>query len=196
MKSAARWRARIGRWPGFDRNPLRRTSERVEAWLVLLAIVAFVPLSVLAAGRAGGWAREGSVREQQASHARQVSAVLLAGPTVTKPALGLPPWELAPARWSLNHTTFVGDVRAPYGTPEGATVRVWVDRNGHVVNSLPTAGQLGDRVTAAEVVAPLALAVAFAFALSVLHWLLNRRRFAGWEAGWWAIDRPRARRPD
>jgi hypothetical protein len=196
MKSAVSWRVRMVRWLGFDRNPLRRRSDRAEAWLVLLVIVAFVPLSVLAASRAGGWVREGGVREQQASHAHHVSAVLLAGPTLTRPMLGLPPWELAPARWRLGGTTYIGEVRAAYGTPKGAIVRIRVDRNGQVISSSPTAGQLADRVVATEVVAPLVLAVALAFALCVLHWLLNRRRFAGWEAEWWAIDQPRARRPE
>jgi hypothetical protein len=196
MKSSRTWRTRLAGWLGFDRNPLRRTSDRVEAWLVLLVMVAFVPLSVLVASSAGSWVRSTSLRDEHFTNAQQVSAVLVAGPEVTSPAFGLPPREWALARWRLGRTTYTGEVSAAYGTTRGATVRIWVNHDGQVVGTSLTAGQLEDQVIATEAVAPLVLALALMFALCALRWLMNRRRFAGWEAEWRSIDPRRARRPE
>ena len=79
-----RWRAR-GAWlPRLarrwrpDGNPLRRTSDRIEAALLAILIAAFLcgaPLAGIAAGRA---AAAGSVRAERAqAGAHRVAAVLL-----------------------------------------------------------------------------------------------------------------------
>jgi hypothetical protein len=71
--------ARLARWLGIDRNPLRRGIDRVEAALrlvmILLAVVA-VPAAAVAAGR---WADHYGLHKAQAQRAanHQVTAVLL-----------------------------------------------------------------------------------------------------------------------
>src|SRR6516162_841310 len=61
--------ARLARWLGFDRNPLRRGTDRVEAALrlviILLAVVA-VPTAAVAAGR---WADHYGLRLAQTQRA-------------------------------------------------------------------------------------------------------------------------------
>jgi hypothetical protein len=47
--------ARMVRWLGFDRNPLRRGTDRVEAVLrlvMIIMLVAVIPATAVAAGRA------------------------------------------------------------------------------------------------------------------------------------------------
>ncbi|HET9972799.1 MAG TPA: hypothetical protein VFQ68_31510 [Streptosporangiaceae bacterium] len=53
--------ARMARWLGFDRNPLRRGTGRVEAILRLILVILLVAVIPAAAVAAGRWAaRQGS----------------------------------------------------------------------------------------------------------------------------------------
>src|ERR1700756_4915628 len=54
--------ARLAQWLGFDRNPLRRGTDRVEAALRLVMIVLLVAVIPAAAVVAGRWA------DHQAQH--------------------------------------------------------------------------------------------------------------------------------
>src|ERR1700745_1571865 len=70
---------RLARWLGFDRNPLRRSTDRVEAALRLVMIILVVvagPVSPVAAGR---WADHYALHRAQIQRAvdHQVTAVLL-----------------------------------------------------------------------------------------------------------------------
>jgi hypothetical protein len=79
-------RAVRGLWP--DRNPLRRTIDRVEAVVaggLVAAFMAGAPLAAVAAGHAAYSIGSRTAHAQQAAW-RQVSAVLLA----TAPAAGYP----------------------------------------------------------------------------------------------------------
>ena len=80
--------ARLARWLGFDRNPLRRGTDRVESalrLLMILLVVTAVPAAAVAAGR---WADHYALHRAQAQRAvdRQVTAVLLED----APAVGIP----------------------------------------------------------------------------------------------------------
>jgi hypothetical protein len=187
--STSRWQGRLLRWIGCDLNPLRRTTERIEAWVVLLVIIGYVPLAMVAAGYAGHWARAAGVRAQHAPLPRQVAAVVLAGAGATKPPAAV--W--APARWMIGGRTRTGQVPVPYGTPVGAVVRVWIDPGGHVTRPPLTTAQLNDQVLAAEVITPVLTAEFLALSLCAFRWYLNRRRLAQWDSDWRSIDQLRAR---
>jgi len=95
-----------------DRNEMRRTSDRIEAWCALVLIIAFVPLTVLSACYAASWAHARGMKEQRAESLRQVTAVLLrAVPAGNATAAGSAVIE-APARWTLAGSTHVGEVEA------------------------------------------------------------------------------------
>ena len=73
--------ARLARWLGIDRNPLRRGTDRVEAALrlvIILLVVVAVPAAAVAAGR---WADHYALHRAQAERTvnHQVTAVLLSG---------------------------------------------------------------------------------------------------------------------
>ncbi len=108
MRSHAKLRlneslARLARWLGFDRNPLRRGTDRVEGALrlvmIILAVLA-VPAASVAAGR---WADHYALHRAQVQRTvdHQVTAVLLRD----APAIGTPdPYASVqtawvPARW-------------------------------------------------------------------------------------------------
>jgi hypothetical protein len=181
--------ARLARWLGFDRNPLRRGTDRVEAVLrlviILVAVVA-VPTASVAAGR---WADHYALHRAQLQRAvdHQVTAVLL----TDAPASGIPnPYtnvqtSWVPARWQPpGQPTRTGEVLALAGARKGSTVRAWVDPSGAV-----TAPPLEHRFVVGDVwIAVMATCLVswlLLLAAGVLvRRVLDRRRLRAWEAEW------------
>ena len=117
-----------------DRNPLRRTANRVEAAVMaglLVVFLAGVPLAALAA--AGQVAASGMRAERAQAGWRQVPAVLLQD--APEPAHALSQASLEPlvrARWTAGGSPREGEVYAPGGARAGTTVMVWTDRSGRL----------------------------------------------------------------
>lgn len=184
VTSPLTWPTRFVRWLGCDRNPLRRTSDRLEARLVLLAIVGYAPLAVLAASYASHWVYNAGVRAQHVVHGRSVAAVVLTSAKSTKPTATA--W--VPVRWTMGSRTHADTAPVPFGVPAGATIRLWVDQSDRITTPPPTTGQLDDQVVAIKVLAPLLLAQILVLSLLMLRWYLNRQRFARWDFEWGLID--------
>ena len=134
--------ARLARWLGFDRNPLRRGTDRIEAVLrlvMMIMLVAAVPAAAVLVGQradhlALNWARA----QQQADHL--VNAVLLE----QAPATGIPdPYTSVQTAWVLarwqpsGQAPRTGEVLATAGTRKGSTVRTWIDASGAVTHPRP-----------------------------------------------------------
>jgi hypothetical protein len=172
-------------WP--DRNPLRRTLDRVEGVIVgglAVAFLAGAPLAAVAAGHVAYSYGARTVAVQRASWHR-VPAVLLA----TAPATGdtgyLPG---VPARWSApNGTRHTGSVPVPPGAVAGDTVMVWVDATGQQTGPPLQLSQVRSQAVIAAVLAPIVLGMIVLYTGQVAHYLLGRRRLAAWEAEWRAI---------
>ena len=181
--------ARLARWLGIDRNPLRRGRDRVEAALrlvmILLAVVA-VPAAAVAAGR---WADHYALHRAQVQRAvdHQVTAVLLED----APAVGIPdpytPVQTAwvPARWQPpGQQPRTGEVLAVAGARKGSTVRTWIDPSGAVTDP-----PLDHRVVVGNVWLAVMMTCLVSWALllaagSLARRALDRRRLRSWEAEW------------
>ena len=170
-----------------DRNPLRRTADRVEAAVMagLLAVfLAGVPLAALAA--AGQVAASGMRAGRVQARWRQVPAVLLQDAPQLAQARSQASLEpLVRARWTApGGAPREGEVYAPGGARSGATVLVWTDGSGRLE---PAPVQHAD-VVAQEALAALAAAVLAAAAVAVTGLLarrvLDQRRLAAWDAEW------------
>jgi hypothetical protein len=181
--------SRLARRLGFDRNPLRRGTDRVEAvlWLMLVILfVAAVPAAAVAAGRQADHLDLHRAQAQRAAN-HLVTAVLLRDAPVT----GTPnPYSSVqgswvPARWQpAGQPPRTGEVYAVAGARKGSTVRIWTDPVGAMTDP-----PLGHR----EVVGDVCLAVT---ATCLISWLvllaawtlgrraLDRRRLSAWEAEW------------
>ncbi len=176
-------RAVRGLWP--DRNPLRRTVDRVEAVLAGLLAVAFLagaPAAAVAARHAAYAIGSSAAQAQQASW-RQVPAVLLA----TAPAAGFHQFEVTvPARWvAPDGTQQAGKVLAPPGTKAGQSVMVWVDQAGQLTGNPPLdLVQVRGQVVLATILTPVAVGFVLLCMGLVAHALLGRRRMACWETDW------------
>jgi hypothetical protein len=197
MTPATMW-TRVARRLGFDHNPLRRTSDVVEAWLLPAVITVFLILSPFVAGTAAAAVRADNAAAQRATQSwHRVPAVLLrAAPGPMWADSGSNTWLVwTPARWAADGRPHTGEVPAPAGTKAGATVRVWLDRAGNVQVPPPPAAYARDRVMVGMGVAVAALALALAFLTLLTRRILNRRRLAGWAAAWLSVGPQWSRHP-
>ncbi len=139
MVSVTRTPRRLGavlaRWMGLDANPLRRRTDRVETWVRLALVVAFLvasPLAALGLGRLTSEASASAARAQAATE-RQVTAVLLkrASRTPDDSLYAAAEFVYAPARWTApDGQRRVGEAPAPVGSAAGRRVSIWVDTAG------------------------------------------------------------------
>jgi hypothetical protein len=180
-----RWKARLARALGLDGNPLRRASDRAEAWIragLLVILLTAGPIAALAAGQWTAHAPGGGTSMQP--HA--VQAVLLQpaiAPTAPAAAVwGAQVWVRA--RWeSTGGFVQTGEVPAPAGAAAGTAVTIWLNASGRVTGP----PQRGGFVFAAVLTAVMTLIVtAFALlaVLRLIQCFLNWRRLAAWEAAW------------
>ncbi|MEV6652522.1 hypothetical protein [Streptomyces sp. NPDC051219] len=177
---AGRVRAAVGLWR-WRRNPLRRTTDLVEAWVSLVALV----LIVLAAP-ATGWSTGARVEETlhravrvQHEQRHHIAAVVVRSPR--GPALSphsdagseQPSRRRVVADWTApdgsRHTGTVSG--APRASETGDRFRVWTDTQGRIV-SRPM-----DRATATThaALAGFASAAATAVLVEVARRLIVRR---------------------
>ncbi|MFE1289417.1 hypothetical protein [Streptomyces sp. NPDC058751] len=118
----------LWRW---RRNPLRRRSDVLEAWIMLAAGVFTVLGGVVAGLVTVGVVENGLARERAES--RTVTAQLFEdAPEATGPA-GRVVWTRV--RWTgPDGTARSGQVRVAAGTAADTPVLVWTDPDGHLVD--------------------------------------------------------------
>ena len=166
-----------GLWP--DHNPLRRSSDRAEAGMVAILIVAFLvgaPLIVLIVWRL---TLSATFTTATARHVgwREVPAVLLKN----APESGY--YDSAvPATWTApDGTAHTGTVYAKPGSPAGTTTTIWVNASGRQekwpLTPVQATTQAG--LTAACAVPVWAL-ICLGAGLSG-HRLIDTRRMAAWD---------------
>jgi hypothetical protein len=183
-----RW-MKLARRLGRDQNPLRRRSDVLEAWLLPAVVLVFLVLCPLVAALAGLWVRadnSATVQAQRSWH--PVHAVLLRaapGPTFHNNANTWTVWE--PARWTVDGRQHIGNIPVAAGTPAGSRQIVWLDSRGRVHAPAQTPARLGAEADAAMLIAVVGLAIVLGIFKRAARLLLDRRRLAGWEAGWLAV---------
>lgn len=176
-------KARLARALGFDGNPLRRASDRAEAWIragLLIILLTAGPLAAVAAG----WqtAHAGGTDTSVQPHA--VRAVLVQpAEAPARPAVALRGAQArVRARWqSAGGSTKTGEVPASAGAAAGTAVTVWLNASGRVTGP----PQRGDFTVAAVLTAVMTLAVtalAVLVLLRLTQGFLDWRRLAAWEA--------------
>ncbi|MFE6828481.1 hypothetical protein [Streptomyces sp. NPDC057690] len=167
-------------------HSLRRPSDRFECWfrrVLLLVLVVGLPVAAVSAGLASYEASMRTVRAQAADR-HQVTARL------TSTVKG-GDWakRSARVRWTgADGTVRTGAALVKPGTSKGTAVRVWVTREGTVTSApasslnATTSGWLMGG-TAAFGVAAVSHA-----ARAGVRLLLDRRRYAQWDAEWDLVE--------
>lgn len=170
-----------------DRNPLRRTADRVEA-----AILAVLAVILLAAGPLAGIAAvdKAAAAGARAGHAQagwhQTMAVVLLGtPTQVAGLAQAAPEPKVLAMWTApDGTRHEGQIRVPGGTGPGKMVPVWTNRSGSLEAAPVQRGNVAVWETLAALAAVTAVIVAVVLAGFLARIVLDRRRLAAWDAAW------------
>jgi len=183
LRSAGTRLARLRHRLGLDRNPLRRRSDRIEAFFLLITIAALVPLATVATIATTSWTHSAGVRAERAGATlRPVTAVLEQPVPTARPPSS--PLLSAPAHWVAYGKDHVGLVTAVRGSQAGARIQIWVDRAGHARPAPPTSAQIAAQVVLVAVITPPVVAFGLWLSWRLLRRLLDRRRMAAWGRAW------------
>jgi hypothetical protein len=181
--------ARCARRLGFDRNPLRRRTDRIEAAIRLVTVILLVVAVPVAAIAVGRQVDHVALRHAQAQRAaeREVTAVLLQ----RAPASGVPdPYTsvqmtFALARWQPpGQPSRSGQVLATAGAPAGSKVKIWIDASGAVASPPPDHRTIAGDVCIAAVVTCLVAILVLLELNTLARRALDRRRLNAWDADW------------
>jgi hypothetical protein len=200
LRIPARWAASLARRLGLDANPLRRGTDRAEAWIRIGLVLAFLVGAPLAGWGAARWAESvapTTVHALQAGEHR-VRATLLRNvpgdadyPYSTTASLA---WVRA--RWTgPGGSVRTGYVQAPYGSRAGRTVPVWLDRSGRPTEPPLAHNQAQGWILMVVILVPVLLALLMLVVIGLLCRILERRRLASWEQAWSAVEPQWTRRP-
>jgi hypothetical protein len=191
-----RWLCRVVRGARPDHNPLRRGTDRLEAYLLagLFATAAAVaPLAGQLAAHAS-YQDALQVRQEQLATRHAVQAALTAGASLIS-GYSLSTEVPAAATWtSASGVRRSGEVPALAGSPAGSAVTVWTDRRGYLVSPPLEVSAAAGQADAAMTGALAGTAVAAAAAAVAIRQVLNRRRMAAWDADWLVTARAWNRR--
>jgi hypothetical protein len=182
----------LARWPrrlGFDRNPLRRRTDRIEAAVRLVTMILFlvaVPIVAIIAAQQADHLALRQVRAQQAAE-HEVTAVLLQQAQAT----GVPdPYSsvqmtMVLARWQPpGQPPRSGEVLATAGARAGSTVTVWTNASGAVTSPPPDHRVIAGYVCIAAVVSCLVASVLVLGSNALARRALDRRRLYAWDTEW------------
>lgn len=185
--------AALARRAGLDANPLRRGSDRAEAWLRIGLVLVFLiasPLAAIGLGRLTSAASASAARAQAASE-RQVTAVLVdrVARAAGDPLYGATGFVWAKARWTApDGQRRTGEVPAPVGSRKGRTESIWVDSTGQLVYPPIGESQIASRVIAVIALTPAVLGIVLLIVLWLARSVLDRRRLKDWAAEWSAVE--------
>lgn len=175
---------RLPRWPVVlrlaKRNPLVRTTDRIEALVLVLAVV--VSLLAIPIAAAVGTAVYDARHEYSAVQAHTGHAVTA---TVTEvPAsqqLLRTATTAVTARWTAGGAEHVDVVNAQSTAKPGDSIKIWVDDNGMPFSAaVPTSRAAVEAVLGALVIWICATAIAVT-ALIFTRAVCDRVRFTGWQ---------------
>lgn len=176
-------RAARGLWP--DRNPLRRSLDRVEGVIVAglaAALLAGAPVAAVTASHVAYNAASRTVSAQRSWH--QERAVLLASASV--------PGQFGTtvrARWvGPAGEQRTGTVPVLAGATAGSTVMVWVDGFGRLTGLPLQRSQVQAQAVMAALLGPVLLGLLLGAVGLLAHGALGRRRMAAWDAEWQATE--------
>jgi hypothetical protein len=182
-----RWCVRVVRGLLPDRNPLRRTSDRVQVYLLAGLFVASAAVAPFAAQAASHAAYAAALRAEQAQQAAsyQVRAVLTQAASSSLSPYADVSYVPVQATWtSVTGVRHSGQVMAPAGSARGSAVTVWTDATGDLTSPPLQPSQVIGWARVAAVGAIAAIGLLYLSVVVIVRRLLYRRRMAAWEAEW------------
>jgi len=184
-----------GRYPylllwRWRRNPLRRPSDRLRAWVSLglvLAVLGAAPAAMFGVGDSA-YRHYRSTAEHEARTRDHRPAVL----THDAPRHPEPGSDEAkktrypvPVRFTgPDGVSRTGRTEVEPGLPADSTVLVWVDDQGRITEPPLTAEQIRSRTMGWAILAFLGVVVTGLAAHAATGLVLHRRNLAQWDAAW------------
>ncbi|MFM9371992.1 hypothetical protein [Streptomyces sp. Da 82-17] len=185
-------RAIAGLWR-WRHNPLRRTTDLVEALVALAAAVLIAVAAPFVGSVAGGLTQDALHQAVQAQHENRHKVTATVVRTVTQPPVDPDP-ETATAR--DGHRRVVANWTAPDGSPRSGTVTagavsapgdripLWTDQAGRQVAQPMDLGTATVHAVLAGLGVAAATAATIEGARRLVLWRLVCRRYADWEREW------------
>ncbi|MGH3675758.1 MAG: Rv1733c family protein [Mycobacterium sp.] len=175
---------RLPRWPVLlrlaGRDPLVRATDRIEALVLVLAVV--VSLLAIPITAAAGTAVYDSLRQVYAEQAdtRHTVAATVTDVPASQQILRTATTTVS-ARWNAAGAEHTGAVKAQSTTKTGDTVEIWVDNNGAQAPApTPTTRAAMEAATGALVIWISVAAIA-ATLYTLTRAVCDRIRFTGWQ---------------
>ncbi|MER6126036.1 hypothetical protein ABT173_26100 [Streptomyces sp. NPDC001795] len=171
----------LWRW---RRNPLRRRSDALEAWVVL-AVWAVTVVGGLLTGVAATHSVESGLARERAEWRPVVALLTEDAPKATAATAAGAERVWAKVRWTgSDGSSHAGQARVAAGTRTGAAVTVWTDRDGFLVTQ--PAGESEAQIRAAMVGVLVGMSVAAIPFVGgrIIRERLERRRMAQWDEAW------------
>ena len=182
---------RLWRW---RRNPLKRGTDRAEAWAVLAAGLVLA-VGAPAAGTGAALIAEASAPGPAPSW-HPVSAVLTRKAPDVSGGIGSSGLQVrAPVLWrAADGTSHTGRALVAPDTPAGSRITIWLDPGGTLRDNPADPRETMARAIAYGAVAASGTAVVAGGGYAFVRSRLDRRRDAQW-AREWALIGPQWRRP-
>ena len=164
----------------FGRNALVRSSDRIEALAVMLAIVVGLVAAAIA-GAVGTQVYDTRSRMyvEQAANIHAVSARAVEDSTVNvqSDTVAL----TATVQWNASGADHVDQIEWPEKLRAGERIEIWVDAAGNSVGPTRPASTAATYAVGVAVSLWVGALAATAAALLILHRSLDRSRFAQWD---------------
>jgi beta-lactamase regulating signal transducer with metallopeptidase domain len=175
---------RLPRWPTLlgllGRDPLIRTSDRIEALALALAVV----ISLLAVPIAAAVGTE-IHDSRRLVYADQIHTHHTVTATISADNSAQQDWPIntvtVTARWSANGTEHTDEAKATSTAKTGDPIKIWVDKNGaQAPVPTPTAFAAVEAVTGALIIW-ICVAAAAATLFYITRAMCHRVRLTGWQ---------------
>lgn len=191
MAVSMSWVKRQYYWLLPRRGSLARRWDRIEA-AVVLALMVLAVLAVPAAVVTGSeyHARQETIAAAQRAERQPAKAVLLAptSPETATEGGSAPGTEGVAARWEAGGTERTGTIQAHSGLSAGTTVDTWLDRAGNPVGPPRSEISVIGLAVGLGALAWAAVNAALMIVYVAVRFVLDNRRWAGWEHEWDVLD--------
>ncbi|MGV9561360.1 Rv1733c family protein [Streptomyces sp. NPDC003480] len=171
-------------WWRWRRNPLRRRSDALEAWVLLTVWVVSV-VGGLLTGLAATHSVEHGLARERAEWRPVVALLTRDAPKATAATASGGGRVWADVRWTgTDGRSHAGEARVAAGSRTGAAVTVWTDGSGSLVNRPASRPEARMRAVMVGVLVGASVAVVPYLGGRIARERLERRRMAQWDAAW------------
>ncbi|WP_344048622.1 Rv1733c family protein [Streptomyces thermoalcalitolerans] len=177
---------RLWRW---RRNPLRRTSDIVEAWILLVAWVLAVVGGVLTGVLTTGAMQRSADQVRSTTHERSAVLTREAPHGASGPANSALKWGTV--RWTdPDGSVHTGRTRVPASAAPGTHVTVWTNGRGVLTSPPPSRADSTFQSVLGGLWAGAATVGVVVGGTKLARSRLERRRLDQWDEEWARVDTP------